>query len=165
MLPMGISPRRCSLITRPHRSTALQKMYFGSFAMLLSLWTCFSAPCALSAYPRRRRVNVSRTILNSALAHEPCTLTTTLIASSILSRQYFKAVAPPPAGSMRVQQLGVEAFLLHQRRRAVGRASAFAANAEQVDIVARQFGQVHQHRLRWIRARQSSSPAYISTPG
>src|SRR2546423_2093309 len=47
-----------------------------------------------------------------------------------------------------MDQLRVEALLRHQRRGSVSGALALAADAENVDVVAHEIGEVDRHRLR-----------------
>ena len=74
--------------------------------------------------------------------------TTTLIASSTPvsgvsdGRRHFGE-----REGMGVDQLGFEALLRHQCRGAVGRTLAFAADAEHVDVVAHEIGEVDRHRI------------------
>src|SRR5260370_22062457 len=49
--------------------------------------------------------------------------------------------------SVRVDDLCVEAPLRHQRRRAVRCAPALAADAEDIDVVAHEMGEIDRHRL------------------
>jgi len=49
---------------------------------------------------------------------------------------------------MGVDHFGVEALLRHQRGGAMGCALAFAADAENINIVADEVGEIHWHRVR-----------------
>src|SRR5215469_11641777 len=61
---------------------------------------------------------------------------------------------------VRVDQLGVEPLLRHQGCGPVGRTLAFATDAEHVNIVAHEIGEVHRYGVRRKR-RKTNSPAAV----